>query len=116
MPNIDFKMAALRCFLTIKMKLVQCIRCGEYILADRFLRNSGYLVESEVLSSLGCQFQSKRSFAKPKDTEVCLDFASKWQHSDAFLPKKINLHVVQCIPKWSIYISEEIFKEQWLHG
>ena len=25
--------------------VVQCILCAQYILADRFLRNSGYLVE-----------------------------------------------------------------------
>ena len=40
--------------------------CGQYILADRFLRNSGYLVECEDLSTFGCQFPSKRSFEKSK--------------------------------------------------
>ena len=55
----DFQMAALRCFFAIKINLVQCIPCGQYILADRFLRNSGYLVEREVLSTFGCQFSSK---------------------------------------------------------
>ena len=34
--------------------------CGQYILANRFLRNSGYLVEHEILSTFGCQFPSKR--------------------------------------------------------
>ena len=59
---------------------------GQYILADRFLRNSGYLVEREVLSSFGCQFASKRSFEKSKNTEICLNLTLKWRHSDAFLP------------------------------
>ena len=34
---------------SIKMNLVECILCGQHILADRFLRISGYLVEDEVL-------------------------------------------------------------------
>ena len=48
--KFDFKMATLRCFFAIKMNLhvVQCILCGQYILATRFLRNSGYLVERVV--------------------------------------------------------------------
>ena len=41
-----------------------------YILVDRLLRNGGYLVEREVLSTFGCQFPSKRGFEKSKDTEV----------------------------------------------
>ena len=57
----------------IKINLVECILCGQYILADRFLRNSGYLVEHEVLSTFGCQFPSKISFEKSKNTEVCLN-------------------------------------------
>ena len=57
----------------IKINPVQCIPCGQYVLADRFLRNSGYLVESEVLSTFGCQFLSKRSFEKSKNTEVYLN-------------------------------------------
>ena len=63
-----------------KMNLVECILCGQYILVDRFLRNSGYLVEPEVLSPFGCQFSSKRSFKKFKNTEVCLNLTLKWQH------------------------------------
>ena len=66
-------MAALRCFFAIKINLVQCIPGGQYILANRFLRNSGYLVECEVLSYFVCQFPSKTSFEKPKNTEVCLN-------------------------------------------
>ena len=63
----------------IKINLeVQCIPCGQYILADRFLRNSGYLVEREVLSTFWCQFLSKRSFEKSKNTEVCLNVILKW--------------------------------------
>ena len=46
----------------IKINPVQSILCGQYLLADRFLRNSGYLVEREVLSTSGCQFPPKRSF------------------------------------------------------
>ena len=72
-------MAALRCFFAIKISLVQCILCGQYILADRFLRNGGYLVEHEVLSTFGCQFPSKRGFEKSKNTEVCLNLTLKWQ-------------------------------------
>ena len=71
--------------------------CGQYILADRFLRNSGYLVEREVLSTFRCQFPSQRSFEKSKNTEVCLNLTLKWQHSDAFLHKNqssaMHLHV-----------------------
>ena len=56
--------------------------CGQYILADRFLRNSGYmyLVECEVLLTSGCQFPSKRSFEKSKNTDVCLNLILKWWH------------------------------------
>ena len=54
--------------------------CGQDIFADRFLRNSGYmcLVECEVLLTSGCQFQSKRSFEKSKNSEVCLNLTLKW--------------------------------------
>ena len=79
-------MAALRYFFAIKINPLQYIPCGQYILADRFLRNSGYLVEREILSTFGCQFPSKRDFEKSKNTEVCLNLTSKWWHSDAFLP------------------------------
>ena len=34
--KFDFKMEALRYFFATKMNLVQCILCGQYILADRF--------------------------------------------------------------------------------
>ena len=71
---------ALRCFSDIKINLVHCILCGQYILADRFLRNSGYVVEREALSTFGCQFASKRSFEKSKNTEVCLNLTLKWRH------------------------------------
>ena len=83
MLKFDFKMVALRCIqilFAIKINLVQCIPSGQYILADRFLRNSGYLVEPEVLSNFGCQFPSKRGFEKSKNTEVCLNLTLKWQH------------------------------------
>ena len=53
---------------------------GQYILADRFLGNSGYLNECEVLSTFGCQFLSKRSFEKFKSTEDCLNLTLKWWH------------------------------------
>ena len=72
--------------MKINLHVVQCILGGQYILADRFLRNSGYLVEHEVLSTFGCQFSSKRSFEKSKNTEVCLSLTLKWWHLDAFLP------------------------------
>ena len=54
--------------------------CGQCTLADRFVRNSGYLVECEVLSTLFCQFPSKRSFEKRKNTEDCLNLTLKWWH------------------------------------
>ena len=73
-------MSVLRLFFAININLVQCILCGQHILADRFLRNSGYLVEREVLSTFGCQFPSKTSFEKSKNTEVCLNLTLKWQH------------------------------------
>ena len=63
----------------IIINLVQCIPCSQYILADRFLRNSGYLVECEVSSTFGCQFPSKTSFEKSKNTEVCLNLTLKCQ-------------------------------------
>ena len=63
----------------IKMNSVQSIPCGQYVTADRFLRNSGYLVESEVLKTFGCQFRSKGSFEKSKTTEVCLNLTLKWR-------------------------------------
>ena len=78
--EFNFEMAGLRCFFAIKINLVQCILCGQYILADRFLRNSGYLVEHEILLTYGCQFPSKGSFEKSKNTEVCLNLTSKWRH------------------------------------
>ena len=72
-------MAALRCFFALKIDLVQCIRCGQYILADRLFRNSSYLVEHEVLLTFGCEFPSKGGFEKSKNTEVCLNLTLKWQ-------------------------------------
>ena len=53
-------MAAFRSFYAIQMNLVHCILCGQYLLADRFLRNSGYLVECEILSTFGCEFPSNK--------------------------------------------------------
>ena len=53
-------MATLACSLAIRINLVQCILCGQYILDDRFLRNSGYLVQCEVLSTFDYQFPSKK--------------------------------------------------------
>ena len=52
-------MVALRCFFAIKINLVECIPCGEYMLADRYLGDNGYLVECEILSTFLCQFPSK---------------------------------------------------------
>ena len=74
-------MAALRCLFATKINLheVQCILCGQYILADRFSRKSGYLVKCEVLSTFGRQFSSKRTFEKSENTEVCLNLTLEWQ-------------------------------------
>ena len=90
MLKFDFKMAALRCSFAIKVNLVQCILCGQYILVDRFLRNSGYLVECKLLSTFGCQFPSKRSFEK-----FLLKFDFKMAVLRCFFVIKINL--VECI-------------------
>ena len=73
-------MVALRCFFAIEINVLQCILCGQYILADRFLRNSGSLVECEILSTFGCQVTSKTGFEKSKNTEVCLNLTLKWWH------------------------------------
>ena len=43
----------------INLNVVQCILCGQYILPDRFLKNSGYLVEHKIFSTSGCQFYPK---------------------------------------------------------
>ena len=53
---------------------------GQYILVDRFVRNSGYmyLVKCEALSTSRCQFPCKRGFEKSKNTEVCLNVTLKW--------------------------------------
>ena len=64
----------------IKINLVHCILCGQYILADIFFRNSGYPIEHQVLSTFGRQFPPKTSFRKSQNTEVCLNLALKWQH------------------------------------
>ena len=80
--NLKIQKVALkwwRCFFDIRINPLQCILCGQYILANKFLSNSGYLVEHETLSTLGCQFRSKRSFEKSKNTEVCLNLTLKWQ-------------------------------------
>ena len=73
-------MAALRCFLPYKSTYQPSAMhlCGQYILADSFSRNSGYMVEFEIFSTFRCQFPSKRSFEKSKNTEVCLNLTSKW--------------------------------------
>ena len=73
--KFDFKMVALRCFSVIKNQPSAMHLCGQYILADRFLTNIGYLVEHEVLSTSGCQFPSERGFEKSKYTEVCLNLS-----------------------------------------
>ena len=64
----------------IKINQVQSILCGQYILADKFVKNSGYLVERQVFLTFGCQFPPKRSFEKSKNTEVCLNLSLKWWH------------------------------------
>ena len=49
------------------------------ILAERFLRNSGYLVECEICRLLSVGFHTKEVFEKSKNTEVCLNLTLKWQ-------------------------------------
>ena len=48
-----------------------------YVLADRFLMNSGYRVEREVLLTFGCLSPSKRGFEKSENTKVCLHLTLK---------------------------------------
>ena len=64
----------------IKINSFQCILCGQYILADRFLRNSSSLVECEILSTFGCQVTLKTGFEKSKNTKVSLDLTLIWWH------------------------------------
>ena len=102
-------MAALRCFFAIKINIhvVQCILCGQYILADRFLRNSGYLVEREILLTFVCQFPSKRCFEKSKNTEVLVKFDFKMAVLRCFFFHKNQpsaLHIM-----WSIYVLADRF-------
>ena len=80
------------------MNLVHFILCGQYILADRFLRSSGYFVEREVLSTFECQFPSKRGFEKSQKYGSLLKFDIKMAALKCFFAIKINLHEVQCIP------------------
>ena len=102
-------MAALRCFFfAIKINQVQFIPCSQYILADRLFRNSGYLVEREVLSTFGCQFPSKRSFEKSKNIEVCLNWIFKMAALRCFFAIKINL--VQCIPCGQYILADRLFR------
>ena len=104
--NLTSKWQCSDAFFAIKINLVQHIPCGQYILADRLLTNSGYLVEHEVLSTFGCQFPSKRGFEKSKNTKVCLNLTSKWQCSDAFFAIKINL--VQHIPCGQYILADRL--------
>ena len=94
--KFDFKMAAMRCFFAIKINLhlMQCMLCGQYILADRFLRNSGYLVEGEVLSIFGVSFYPKEVLKNLKIRRF-LKFDFKIVAFRCFFAIKIN--PLQCI-------------------
>ena len=70
----------------IKINLVHCILCGQYIMADRFFGNSGYPVERQVLSTFGSQLLSERSFRKSKNTKVWLNLTLKMAALRCFLP------------------------------
>ena len=87
---------------------MQCIPYGQYILVDRFLRNSGYLVKHEILSTFGCQFKSKRGFEKSKNTEAYLNLSLKWRCLNAFFPQK-STYSSAMHPIWSIYILADRF-------
>ena len=71
-------------------------------MVDRFLRNSGYLVEREVFSTFGCQFPSKRRLEKSKNTKVCLNLTLKWQHEMLFCHKNQPSEMDRM---WSIHIG-----------
>ena len=62
-------MVALKCFFAIQINLLQCMLSGQYILAHRFLRNSGYPVELEILSILGVSFHPKEILRNVKITK-----------------------------------------------
>ena len=68
------------------MNLVHCILCNQYILADRFLKNSGHLVEHEILLTFVCQFPSKRCFEKSNNTEVLVKFDFEMAMLSCFFP------------------------------
>ena len=75
----------------IKINLVQCIPCGQYILAERFLRNSDYLVECEILSTFECQFPSKGGFLEIQKYGSLLKFDFKMAALKCFFAIKIKL-------------------------
>ena len=64
-------------FFAIKINLVHCILCNQYILADRFLRNSGYLVEGDVFVDFWVSVSIQLRFEKSKNIEVCLNLTLK---------------------------------------
>ena len=49
-----------------------------YIMANRFLRSSGYMVGHEVFSTFGCHFPSKRCFEKSNNAKVYLNLTLTW--------------------------------------
>ena len=53
-------MVELKRFFGIQINPLQCILSGQYILADRFLRNSGYPVELKILLTLGGSIHPKK--------------------------------------------------------
>ena len=57
----------------VKINPVQYMLCSQYILADRFLKNSGYLDFVNFWVSLSI----KGSVEKSKNTDVCLNFTLK---------------------------------------
>ena len=59
----------------IKINSVQYILCSQYILADRFLKNSGYLDFVDFWVSVSIKGRVEKS----KNTDVCLNLTVKWQ-------------------------------------
>ena len=59
----------------VKINPVQYILCSQYILADRFSKNSGYLDFVNFWVSVFV----KGSVEKSKNTDVSLSLTVKWQ-------------------------------------
>ena len=89
--------------------VVQCILCGQYILAYRFLRNSGYLFEHKVLSTFGVRFQPKEVLRNLKIMKFAqYVFADRFLRNSGYLFESEVLSTFGCqfLSKRSLEKSE----------